>query len=193
MPLADILSLDGPLLSMALVQDSLLELRLVSREVMVALESNTGLKICIYVNDTCVGSPMVEFLQKWRGSVHFHCACPWNCESRWFKEVRDALISDQLRPLSLSLSVERNDLHSLGKALVGIRHAIRQVEITYSGYDTYLLAAAESIASLGHTLAMNISVQHDRGAGRTFMWLQHLLASSITIKSISFRSVRVST
>ena len=192
MPLANILSFDGPLLAMALVQDRVLRLRLVCREVLVALESSPVLKIHIYVNDTGAGRPTADFLQRWRGCVFLHCSRPWKQESIWFKEVRNALISERLRPLSLlSLSVEGNNLHPLVEALVAIRPAIRQLDITYSGHDTDLLAAAAPIASLGCNLDMNISVHFDRGGGPTPMLLQHLLASSTTIKSISFRSVRV--
>jgi hypothetical protein len=192
MLLAAILSLDGISLTWPRIADCVLKLRLVSRAIMSALESNPSLNINIHITDTGVNSLTVHFLQRWQGKVNLHCTRPWSLNSRWFIVVSDALLSGRLRPLSiLSLSVEGKNLPPLVNTLAEIGPSIKQLEITYSGDDTELLAAAASLAILGHTLTMKISVQgSDPGERQTCMWLQNLLASSICISSMSFRYVR---
>jgi hypothetical protein len=189
MSLADILSSDGRLL--AVIQDRILMLRLVSREIMTALERNIGLQINIRMNDSGVECLTAAFLKKWHGSLYLHCICPWDPDSRWFKEVRDALLLGQLRPLNLlSLSVKGRALIPLVETLLKIGPAIRQLEITYSGNRAELLAAAAPLASFGHTLTMKISFEAKAPAGRKMTVSQtvRLLASNINISSISFRS-----
>jgi len=188
MSLADILSLDGTLPNM--MQDRILLLRLVSREIMMALETNISLQINLRINDSGDKNLSAEFLKKWHGGVHLHCSCPWNPEGRWFKEVADALLLGQLRPLNLlSLSVEGRYLIPLVRTLSEIGPAIRQLEITYRGNRADLLAAAAPLAALGHTLTTNIYIEGKEPAGRMMTWwLRRLLASSINISSISFRS-----
>eukprot|EP00291_Cryptomonas_curvata_P026952 CAMPEP_0172175322 /NCGR_PEP_ID=MMETSP1050-20130122/14159_1 /TAXON_ID=233186 /ORGANISM="Cryptomonas curvata, Strain CCAP979/52" /LENGTH=176 /DNA_ID=CAMNT_0012847403 /DNA_START=8 /DNA_END=535 /DNA_ORIENTATION=- len=149
MPLADILSLDDLNLYLPLVQDRVLQLRLVSRDIMLALESKIFAEINIRINDAGVDCLTADFLQRWHGKMHLHCTRPWTPDSRWFKEVRDALLLDRLRPLSLlSLSVTGNNLHSLVETLIGLGTAIQQLEIAYHGNGAELLAAATPIAFL---------------------------------------------
>jgi hypothetical protein len=190
--LAAVLSLDGISLTWPRVEDCVLRLRLVSRAILSALESNPSLKINIYITETGVKSLTVHFLQRWQGNVCLHCTHPWKLGSRWFIVVSDALISGRLRPLSiLSLSVEGKNLLPLVNTLVETGSALQQLEITYHGDESELLAAAASLAILGHALTMKISVQVSEPGGRhTCMWLQNLLASSIVISSVSFRYVR---
>jgi hypothetical protein len=191
MSLAEALSLDGLLATM--IQDQILTLRLVSREIRMALESNACLHIDLRINDSGVESLTAGFLKKWHGRVHLQCSFPWNPDSIWFKEVRDALLLGQLRPLNLlKLAVHGRHLIHLCEMLSSLSEkgpaAIRQLEITYSGNGEQLLAAAAQLALLGHTLTMSISVLGNDPAGRTmYLWLQHLLASRINIKSISLR------
>ena len=187
MTLADILSMDGLHLVSTLVQDRILTMRLVSRKVMMALESNIFTNIHLHINDVGVDNLTSNLLKRWHGRVHLCCTRPWNTDSRWFKEVRKALFSGQLRPLSLlSLSVSGKDLHPLVKLLVGIRPAIQQLEIDYRGDGAELLAAAAPLASLGRALTMKISVE---GKDRLMSsWLPCLLSSSIKIKTMSLRS-----
>jgi hypothetical protein len=191
MRLADILSLDGLHRISTVVQDRILTLRLVSRKIMMALESNVFINIHLHINDAGVDHLTSNLLTRWHGSVHLYCTRPWNPDSRWFKEVRDALSFGRLRPLSrLSVSVLGNNLHPLVESLVGITPAaIKQLEIDYRGDGAVLLAAAGPFAALGSALTMKISVEGtDHGAKQISSWLQHLLKSSIRIKSISFRS-----
>jgi hypothetical protein len=184
MSLADILSLDGTLPNM--MQDRILLLRLVSREIMIALETNISLQINLRIYDSGDKNLSAEFLKKWHGGVHLHCSCLWNPEGRWFKEVADALLLGQLRPLNLlSLSVEGRYLIPLVETLSEIGPAIQQLEITYRGNRADLLAAAAPLAALGHTLTTNIYIEGKDPAGLMMTWL---LASSINISSISFRS-----
>jgi hypothetical protein len=193
MLLSAILSLDLVNLALPRVADCVLKLRLVSREIMSALESNPWLIFNIRIKDTGVDNFDADFLQRWHGNICLHCKHPCNLGSRWFKEVSDALLSDRLRPLSLlSLSVEGGNLHPVVKTLAAIGPAIQQLEIAYSGNGAELLASAAPIASLGHALTMIISVQgSDPGGRQTSLWLHHLLESSIRISCISFRSVRL--
>ena len=191
MPLEDLLSMDGLYLTLTMVQDRVLQLRLVCKKIMNALETNIFLKVNISITDTGVDNLTAEFLQRWHGSVLLHCKCRWNPRSRWFEEVRTALLSGRLRPIALlSLIVEGGNLLPLVEALVGIKPAIQQLEIAYHGISAGLLSAAAPIAALGRILTMNITVQErDPGGLQTSVWLQYLLASRIRIDSISFRSV----
>ena len=122
--------------------------------------------------------------------MQLECTHPCTRDSRWFNTVKDALLSARLRPLSLlSLSIRGNDLHSLVETLVVVGTAIQQLEIAYLGNskDSELLAAVAPIASLGHALTMKISVDgSDRDGRQMSLWLQHLVASSIRVNSISF-------
>mmetsp|Transcript_60459 Transcript_60459/g.126533 ORF Transcript_60459/g.126533 Transcript_60459/m.126533 type:complete len:219 (-) Transcript_60459:217-873(-) len=189
MSLADILSLDGLNFELTpIVQDRVLKLRLVSRKVMMALESNIFLKIHIRINDSGAKGLKVDFLRKWHGSVYLRCTLPWEPSSTWFKHVKDDLLSDQLRPLSLlSLLVAGNNLHPLVETLAKIGPAIQQLEIAYKGNGTELRRAAARLASFGRALTMKVSVQgRDRGGGQTSSWLRHPLASSTRINSIAF-------
>jgi hypothetical protein len=189
MSLLDIFSLDLPLI-LALVQDRVLHLRLVSKEIMMVLESISSLMIKIRINIAGMENLSADFLQRWNGRIQLECKLPCTPECKWFNTVRDALLSSRLRPLSLlSLSISGNNLHSLVESLVVIGTAIQQLEIAYVGNGEELLAAAAPIASLGHALTMNISVQDsDPEARQTVLWLQRLALSSIRINSISFRS-----
>jgi len=191
MSLAKALSIDGLLPTM--IQHQILKLRLVSREIMMVLESNTCLQINLRINDSGVKGLTAGFLKRWHGRVNLQCSCPWNPDSRWFKEVRDALLLGQLRPLNLlNLSVRGHDLIALGEMLSSLSEkgpAILQLKITYRGNGEELLAAAAPLASLGQTLTMRISVLGTDPAGSTMsLWLQRLLTSSININSISLRS-----
>ncbi len=138
---------------------------------------------------------LADFLLRWSGRVQLECKHPCTPDSIWFNTVKDALLSARLRPLSLlSLSIRGNDLHSLVETLVVIGDAIQQLEIAYVGNGEGLLAASAPIAviaSLGHALTMKISVESSDPEGRQMsLWLHRLVASSIRINSISFRSVR---
>ncbi len=187
MSLVDILSLEGLLLT--LIHDRILTLRLVSRKIMMALESNICIKLNLCISDSGVEGLTAAFLTRWQGRVCLSCNCQWMCNSRWFKEVRMALLLGQLRPLGrLSLSVEGPDLLPLVETLVGIGTAIRKLDICYCGYSEELIAAAASLASLGDALTMGINVYGiDCGGRQMSLWLR-LLAPSIRISSVAFRS-----
>ena len=190
--LADIISLEFPLI-LALVQEHVLKLRLVSKKVMVALESNTSLNIKIRISVAGMDNLSAEFLRRWNGRVQLECKHPCIPDSRWFNTVKDALMSTRLRPLSLlSLSIHGKCLHRLVKTLVAMGNAIQQLKITYCGNGKNLLAAAAPIESLGRSLTMKISVEcRDRGGRQMSLWLQRLVGAGIRINSMSFRSVPV--
>jgi hypothetical protein len=190
MSLVDIFSLELPPI-LAMVQDRVLRLRLVSKTIMMALESNSSLNVKFRINAAGMENLSTDFLERWNGRMQLECKCPCTSDSRWFNTVRDALLSARLRPLSLlSLSISGKDLHSLVETLVVMGTVIQQLEIAYLGNGEELLAAAAPIASLGHALTMKISVQgKDPGGRQMSLWVQRLIASSIRIISISFRSV----
>ena len=175
--------------TLALVPDHILKLRLVCKRIKLALESNVNINISICINKAGVEGLNAAFLQRWCGRVQLHCTHLCNLRSRWFREVRDALVLDRLRPLSLlSLSVEGRNLFPLVEKLVGMGPAIQELQLNYIGNNTELLAAAALLATIGRALTMKISIDRcgPRG-GQPHAWLQQL--SSIRIKSISFRSV----
>ncbi len=158
---------------------------------MTVLESNASLPINLRINDSGVGQLTAGFLKRWRGHVRLHCTRRWHPGSRWFsREVRDALVSGQLKPLGLlSLSVQGRALLPLIEMLLEIGSAILQLEITYAGNGSELLSVATPFASLGHTLTMNISVQGQDSEGREISsWMHRLLESRIKIKSLNLRS-----
>ncbi len=190
MSLVDIFSLELPPI-LAMVQDRVLRLRLVSKTIMMALESNSSLNVKFRINAAGMENLSTDFLERWNGRMQLECKCPCTSDSRWFNTVRDALLSARLRPLSLlSLSISGKDLHSLVETLVVMGTVIQQLEIAFLGNGEELLAAAAPIASLGHALTMKISVQgKDPGGRQMSLWVQRLIASSIRIISISFRSV----
>ena len=191
MSLVDIVALELPLI-LDLVQARVLQLRLVSKRIMVALELNSSMNIKFRISVAGMKHLSADFLRRWNGRVQLGCEHPCTPDSRWFNTVKDALLSTRLRPLSLlSLSIRGNHLNSLVETLVLMGTAIQQLEIAYRGVGEELLAAATPIASLGRTLTMKISVEdRDRGGRQASLWLQRLVASSIRIDSISFRSVR---
>jgi hypothetical protein len=116
MSLADILAL-----MFVPCQDHILKLRLVSRTIKVALESNILITINICINDIGEKDLKADFLQKWLGKVQLYSNRPWKSTSRWFNEVKSALLSGRLRPLSLlSVSVEEDSLNPLLEMLVQI-------------------------------------------------------------------------
>jgi len=176
----------------ALVEDRVLELRLVSKTIMMALEANSSMHINIQISVAGMENLSADFLRRWNGRLQLECRHPCAPDSGWFKTVRDALLSGRLRPLSLlSLSISGNNLHPFVETLVVIGTAIQQLEISYLGNCAEILAAAAPIASLGHALAMKISVEgSDPGGRQASLLLQRLVASSIIIRSLSFRSVR---
>jgi hypothetical protein len=181
--LADILSLE---LLPIMIQDRILMLRLVSRTTLTALESNASIPVNLRIKNSGLTA---GFLKRWCGDVRLHCTHRLHPGSRWFREIRDALVTGQLKPLGLlSLSIEGYDLLPLIEMLVEIGPAIRQLEITYRGNGTELLAVAAPLASLGRTLAMNISVQGKDSAGTMSSWMHRLLDSNITINSLTLRS-----
>ena len=175
-----------------LVQDRVLLWRLVSKSMMMALETNSSMNIKIQISVAGVEHLSADFLRRWNGMVQLECKHPCTPESRWLSTVKNALLSARLRPLSLlNLSIRGNDLHPLVNTLVELRTAIQQLGIAYLGNGKELLSAAAPIASLGHALTMKISVEgSDPGGRQMSLWLQRLAASSIRINSISFRSVR---
>jgi hypothetical protein len=189
--LLSIFSLELPIIA-ALVEDRVLELRLVSKTMMMALESNSSMNINIRISVAGMENLSADFLRRWNGRLQLECRRPCAPDSGWFKSVRDALLSGRLRPLSLlSLSISGNNLHPFVETLVLIGTAIQQLEISYLGNCEELIAAAPPIASLGHALTMKISVRgSDPGGRQASLWLQCLVASSIIICSLSFRSVR---
>jgi hypothetical protein len=192
MSLADILSLELPYI-FSLVQNSVLRFRLVSKKIMKVLESNSSMNITIRISVAGMENLSADFMRRWNGRVQVECEHPCTADSRWFNTIKDALLSAQLRPLSLlSLSIRGNDLNSLVKKLVVMGTVIQQLEVAYLGGGKELLAAdAAVIASLGHTLTMKISVEgRDPGVREMSLWLKRLVASSIRIESISFWSVR---
>jgi hypothetical protein len=174
----------------ALVQDRWLQLRLVSKEIMLALESNPFTCIKIRINVTGMEHLSADFLQRWNGRVQLECKHPCTISSRWFNTVKNALLSARLCPLSLlSLSIRGNDLHPLVETLLVMGTTIQQLKISYLGNGKDLLDNATPIASLGHNLTMQISVIGSDVRGRQLsLWVQHLAASSIRIISLSFRS-----
>jgi hypothetical protein len=186
MSLLDILTLDQ------VVRDRVLKLRLVNKEIKKTLETNDFLSINICVNDVGVESLKSDFLQRWRGSMHLYCTLPWTIGSQWFKEMKGAVVSGLLRPPNLlSLSVEGNNLLPLTESLVGISSGIQELRIAYRGNGMYLVAAAAPLASLGGALTVEISVEGtDFGGIQTAALLQHLLALSIRLGTISLRSAR---
>jgi hypothetical protein len=186
----DIFSLEFPLL-LELVQDRVLQMRLVSKQIMQALESNSSMKIKIRISVAGMEKLSADFLRRWEGRVQLECKYPCSCGSRWFNTVKDALVSARLRPLSLlSLSIRGNNLHSLAEMLVLMGTAIQQLEIAYLGNGEELLAAAAPITSLGHALTMKISIEgSDLGGRNMTVWLERLVTSSIRINSLSLRSV----
>jgi hypothetical protein len=186
MPLDDILSLDA--LHIA-IQVPVLQLRLVSRKIKMALESNISLKINIHINEAGMEGLKIGLLNKWRGNVCLHCTRPWSPGSRWFQVVSDDLLLGQLRPLSLlSLSVQGRNLLPLVNTLERIRPMIKQLEVAYFGNGAEILAAATPIASLRHTLTMRISVTRNCPEdSQPILWFHRLLASSVRIKSLSVR------
>ena len=192
MPLIDVLSLDGLDLAMPLVQDRVLLLRLVSRKIMLAMESNFSLKLNFRINAVGADSLTACFLQRFHGIVHLHCARPWVPSIKWFDEISKALVLGRLRPLRLlCMSVEGNNLLRLVEILVGLVPAVQELEIAYRGNCAAILAAAAPIASLGHALTMKISIPgfDFRGHEESLsLLLQHLRVSSVIIDSTSFRS-----
>jgi hypothetical protein len=164
-------------------------LRIVSRPTLTALETNSSIPVNLRINNSGVDYLTAGFLRRWCGDVRLHCTRLWQPGSRWFREVRDALVTGQLKPLGLlSLSVDGYNILPLIEMLVEIGPAIRQLEITYHGNGTELLAVAAPLASLSRTLAMNISVQGNDSAGTISSWMRRLFESSIKINSLSFRS-----
>ena len=191
MTLVDIISIDGLPLTLTMIEDRVLQLRLISRKMMTALESNYSMNIKIRINDAGVNNLSAAFLQRWHGRIYLECTYPCNSDIRWFREVTYALLSARLRPLSqLGLAVYGGDLRSVVETLVGIRTAIQQLEIVFDGDGKELLAASAPISSLGHALTLKLSILgSDPGGRQTSLWLQHLVSSSIRISSISFWSV----
>ncbi len=192
MSLHDIMLLDELHLSLTtMIQDRMLTLRLVSKEFMTALESNSLININLRINDAGVAGLTADFLKKWHGKLHLHCTRPWDPKSKWFKEVSDALLFGRIRPLNLlGLSVCGNNLRQLVEKLLIVGPAIKQLEIDYHGDGSDLIAAAALFASLGHTLTVKISVQGIDHKGRQMAsWLQLLLASNIRVESLSLWSV----
>jgi hypothetical protein len=191
MLLFDIISIDGLPLTLTMIQDRVLQLRLASRKIMIALESNLSMKIKIRVNDSGMENLKANFLQRWHGRMHLECTHPCTTNSRWFKEVRHAFLSARARLSLLSLSVNGVNLHPIVDTLLGMGTTIQQLEIAFRGYDTHLLAASASIASLGHALTMHMCIEGSyHGGQEASLCLQSLVASGIRINSISFRSVR---
>ena len=176
-----------------MVQNRVMHLRLVSKTIMMALQSNSSLNVKFRINAAGMENLSTDFLEKWRGRIQLECKLPCTSDSRWFNTVRYALLSARLRPLSLlSLSISGKDLHSLVETLVVMGTVIQQLEIAYLGNGEELLAAAAPIASLGHALTMKISVQGEDPGGRQMsLWVKRLIASSIRIISLSFRSVLI--
>jgi hypothetical protein len=191
MTLVNIISIDGLPLTSTMIQDRVLQLRLASKMIMIALESNFSMKIKVSISKSGVENLTAAFLQRWHGRVDLVCTHRCTSGCKWFKEVRCALLSAKLRPLSLlSLAVDGDDLHSVVKTLVGMGTSIKQLEITFCGKGTELLAASASLASLSHTLTMKISFRGSDLEGRTTTsCLQRLAESSIRISSVSFGSV----
>ncbi len=188
--LTDVLSCDG--LAQALNQAQVvLKLRLVSKNVMLTMESIKDVEIDLRLNDAGVDGLTAEFLQKWHGHLRLHCRCPWKPDSRWFKDVGNALLNRHLRLNLLSLTVEENNLHPLVQTLVEIGPAIQMLEIDYCGNCADVMSAVTPLASLGRALTMKISLQGvDTGGSQISSLLPRLLASRIGISSISFRSAR---
>jgi hypothetical protein len=184
--LAKILSLELP---PTMIQDRILMLRLVSRATLTALESNASIPVNLHINDSGVDNLTAGFLKRWCGEVRLHCTRRWHPGSRWFREVKDSLVTGQLKLLGLlSLSIEGYDLLPLIEMLLEIGPAIRQLEITYLGNGTELLAVAAPLASLDRTLAMNISVRGENSAGTMSSWMHRLLETNITINTLTLRS-----
>jgi hypothetical protein len=189
MSVLDLFSLELPRLA-PLVEDRVLELRLVSKTMMMVLESNSSLHINIRISAAGMENLTADFLLRWNGMLQLECRRPCTPDSGWFNTVKDALLSARLRPLSLlSLSISGHNLHPFVETLVVIGTAIQQLEISYLGNCKELLAAAAQIASLGHALTMKISIEGDPRFRQASLWLPRLVASSIIICSLSFRSV----
>ena len=188
--LVDVLSLDGLDLAMPLVQDRVLQLRLVSRKIMLALESNLSIKLNLRINNAGAESFTALFLQRFHGTVQLRCALPWIPSIKWFDEISKALALGRLRALRLlRMSVEGHNLLPLVEILVGLVPAVQELEIAYRGNCAAILAAAAPIASLGHALTLKISILgFDFRGHEESLLLQHLRVSSVRIDSASFRS-----
>jgi hypothetical protein len=86
----------------------------------------------------------------------------------------------------MHINIQISIAESIGRPLVVIGTAIQQLEISYLGNCEEILAAATPIPSLGHALAMKISVEgSDPGGRQASLLLQRLVASSIIICSLS--------
>jgi hypothetical protein len=170
-------------------QGSILKLRSVNREIKYALETNVFLTIDIRLNDAGAEGMKASFLQRWRGGLNLYCTIQWTIESKWFKEMKDAIVLNQLRPPTLlSLSVEDINMLPLSKSLAEIGPAIQQIIIVYRGYTSEFLKAIDSITVLRGALIMEISIiGADVGGVQTAALLERLLASSIRLECISLR------
>ena len=191
MSLEDISSLYGlhPTLTQV-VQDRVLKLRLVCRTIKVTLESNIFLSINFRISRGGAKGLEANFLQRWHGILHLHCTHAWEPSSIWVKEIRDAVVSGRWRQRSLlSVAVRGNNLLPLARILTEIESGFQNIEINYCGNSTDLRAAVAPLALLGRGFTLKVSIQgRDRGGVETSSWLQHLLQSSIEVKSISLRS-----
>jgi hypothetical protein len=73
------------------MDDCVLKLRLVSRKIKVALESNIDIKINIRIHEAGIEGLNADFLQLWHGNIHLYCKRPWVPDNGWFKEVKAGL------------------------------------------------------------------------------------------------------
>ncbi len=71
----------------ALVEDRVLELRLVSKTMMMALESNSSMHINVRISGAGMENLSADFLLRWNGSLQLECRNPCTPDSEWFKTV----------------------------------------------------------------------------------------------------------
>jgi hypothetical protein len=110
MSLVDLFSLELPLIAV-LVENRVLELRLVSKTIMMALEANSSMHSNIRISVAGMENLTADFLLRWNGRLQLECRRPCAPDSGWFNTVRDALLFARLCPLSLlSLWINGNNL-----------------------------------------------------------------------------------
>jgi hypothetical protein len=189
MPLHNIFAMDG--LPLVMYQGRILQIRLVSKQIMMALESNFDTDIVFHISEAGVDSLTVDFLHRWNGRMHLECRHPWTPESPWFQVVRTAFSFGRRRPMGLvSLSVGGKCLHLLAATLAEEGTAIKELEISYTGSGKELAATAAPIASLvlSFTVTMAISVEKcDPLCSQLSSWLQRMDGWNIRIKSMTLR------
>ncbi len=174
----DLFSLELPRLA-ALVEHCVLELRLVSKTIMMALEANSSMHINIRISVAGIKKIIRIYRQTFcKGGME---GCNWSADAH-----APPTADGSTRLKMLSCVPDYASSACLVETLMVIGTAIQQLEISYLGNCAELLAATAPIASLGFALTMKISVEgSDPGGRQASLLLQSLVASSIIIRSLS--------